>query len=518
MTPEAFDAIPGMHSRSALIRYFNLYRLIIASLFVIFGASLRPTDQGVLAYVVTTVAYWFAALLFMLQSGRTRISISINTQLFWQVGFDIVVMTALMFIGGGQGTSIPYVLMTTLAGAALVGEGRMVIGFAAMATISVLVSELVGIALQGLDAERLARTGFTCMGYFAIALLARLLARRARENEALARQRGEDLARQIRLNAYVIEDMLDGVVVIDKDDCVLQSNPRATDLLGVALIAGEALGNRVPELHALINGNYPARLRAQRTGANMHVRCVMAGKQGDRLLYLEDMDRIEAQAKQLKLAALGRLTANIAHEIRNPLASVVQAAELLCDEKRAQMQLRLSQIVLDNANRIERIVRDVLEVGRRDRLTQESLDAGAFVRNFLDEYGLHTPLAKACVITDFRTPTSIRFDRVHLAQILGNLLGNALRYCSQQAGSVRIGLGKVSDGAVVISIRDDGPGVPEQDRERVFEPFHTTDPKGTGLGLYVARELADANGAQLLLADSANGAEFQLIARSGEQE
>ena len=255
-------------------------------------------------------------------------------------------------------------------------------------------------------------------------------------------------------------------------------------------------------------------VRFDRTGKTVHVRAVKVDEGGDQVLYLEDLDRIEEQARQIKLAALGRLTANIAHEIRNPLASVSQAAELLVDEKRAQMQQRLARIVFDNAARIDRIVRDVMEVGHRDRITQEVLDVELFVQNLIEEFAMHTPLARTATSLQVKGKPGILFDRVHLAQILGNLLSNALRYCRQLAGSVQIQVSQLGENRVLIVVKDDGAGIAPQERERVFEPFHTTDPKGTGLGLYVARELAEANAALLVLVDSEVGAEFHLEARA----
>jgi two-component system, NtrC family, sensor histidine kinase PilS len=513
----------GDTSRSVSIRYFNFYRLVIASLLAIFGALFQIGEFAPSIYALVVFVYWFAAVGFMLITPQTREQL--NTLLMWQVALDVVVLTAIMFISGSQRGTVPYLLMTTLAGAALVGEGRMVLGFAAMATISVLAEQAVRIELLGVRADDLTRTGITCLGYFAVALLARLLARRALENETLARQRGAALQRQMRVNSRIIEDMQDGVVVVDVSGAVRQINPRAVELLGVELVEGERVEMRVPELGAGLEASLDVAspvLRIERSGKTLRLRRVLAGEGGDQVLYLEDLDRIEAQAQQLKLAALGRLTANIAHEIRNPLASVTQAAELLQDEKRAQMQQRLSRIVLDNSARIERIVRDVLEVGRRDRATIETLDATAFLHNFVEEFAMHTPTAGECVKLDIEGQPKILFDRVHLAQILGNLLGNALRYCRQQPGSVYLRVALQGNEHLLVSISDDGPGIAPEERGRIFEPFHTTDPKGTGLGLYVAQELADANGARLFLAEAATetagdtelrGAEFHLIAR-----
>ncbi len=505
--------LPGDTPRSVSIRYFGFYRLVIASLLSLFSIVGGVGDASSHLYTALMLGYWLTAVGFLLMTPKTREQF--NAMLMGQVAFDVLVLTSGMYIGGAQSSSVPYLLMTTLAGAALVGEGRMVLGFAAMTTLAVLAELLVRILLRGVQTEELTRTGVICMGYFAVALLTRMLARRALEHEALARQRGAALQRQTEINARIIADLLDGVVVLDSAGRVRMCNPRAAEFLGCSLVEGEHIAHRAAELDAALRLQQ-SRVRVERSGKTLHLRRMMTGDEGDQLIYLEDFARIESQARQIKLAALGRLTANIAHEIRNPLASITQAAELLVDEKRAQMQQRLSRIVQDNAARIARIVSDVLEVGRRDRTVPELLDARAFVTHFLEEFALHSPAVSACVVLSVSGAPQLRFDRMHLAQILGNLLGNALRYCRRQPGSVEISIAALDAERVSLCIRDDGPGIPAAQREQVFEPFHTTDPKGTGLGLYVARELADANAARLVLLDSEGGAAFQLIARSME--
>ncbi|MFT3736366.1 MAG: ATP-binding protein [Rhodocyclaceae bacterium] len=509
----SLSRLEGDTARSVSLRYFNFYRVVIASLLAIFGSVFSIGSSAPQAYAVVAIAYWFAAIAFAVFTPRS--GGQHEFLLTWQVALDVVVLTGIMFISGSQRGTVPYLLMSTLAGAALVAEGRLVLGFAAMTTIAVLSEQVLQIVLFGVNADDMARTGIICLGYFAVALVARLLARRAIENEALAQQRGQALQRQMRVNHRIIEDMQDGVIVLDTEHCVRQSNPRVAELTGVELVEGEPLDLRVPALGEALRAGKQS-VRIEQTGKRLSLRKVEAEEGGDTVLYLEDTDRIEAQARQLKLAALGRLTANIAHEIRNPLASVSQAAELLIDEKRAAMQQRLSRIVLDNAGRIDRIVRDVLELGRRDRTTPELLDATLFVQNCIEEFAMHTEAARRCIVVQSSEQPRIHFDRVHLTQILGNLLGNALRYCRQQSGSVEVRIAQLAEGVVLIAICDDGPGIPADQREQVFEPFHTTDPKGTGLGLYVARELAVANAASLSLVESAAGAEFHLIARSQE--
>ena len=227
------------------------------------------------------------------------------------------------------------------------------------------------------------------------------------------------------------------------------------------------------------------------------------------------MGRIQQQAQQMKLAALGRLTANIAHEIRNPLSAISHAAELLREEKRTEGQQRLSRIINDNAQRLERLVRDVLELGRRDKTSQEQLRLAGFLESFLDEMAMHEQVDRSVFSLSLESDPVLLFDRTHLNQVLWNLLSNALRYCSGRPGAVRIEVRDLpSSERVELHIMDDGTGVDEEARGKIFEPFFTTHSRGTGLGLYIARELCEANDALLEWVDNQPGAHFRIIGRN----
>jgi two-component system sensor histidine kinase PilS (NtrC family) len=237
----------------------------------------------------------------------------------------------------------------------------------------------------------------------------------------------------------------------------------------------------------------------------------------DVLVFLEDTGRLQEQARQLKLAALGRLTANIAHEIRNPLSAINHAGELLREECNDQVSIRLLRIVLDNTQRVERIVNDVLELGRRDRAYREKIDLRQTLPVLVEEYALKEKLPVGVVHLELLGLATLVFDRSHFHQVLWNLLGNALRHSQGKAGSVCL---RIQDGGhegwVDLHVVDDGKGVDESCSEQIFEPFFTTHSRGTGLGLYIARELCDANGARLELINSESGADFCISGRAVE--
>ncbi len=499
-------------SRWESLRYYSFYRLIVASglafvgrMFLLEGSS-SATDWS---YVVA--AYFFAAvaLLYFLRATRAPFEWVVNTH----ITIDIVALSALMYLGGGHKGGLPYMMMVVVAAGGLLGEGRLVFFYASLASVAVLAVQ--GLRSLTLDSEAVAditAVGFVCIGFFAVATVARLLATRALANEALAHQRGAALRRQERVNEQIIADLHDGVLVLGADGVVMQANRKAAELLGDLPHIGLPIDVLSPELAAaVVSGD--ADVRVGEAGSQVRVRTLRLGEQGDTIVYLEDLERIEREAQQIKLAALGRLTGGIAHEIRNPLAAISHASELLGEEKRAEMQQRLTRIIHDNTRRIDRMVRDVLELGRRDRATPETIPLLAFARTFLDEQVSYEGLDPALVELEGDAALRVRFDRIHLQQILWNLLGNARRFASGAPGSLRIQVLAGGEDQVMLDVVDDGPGVPPESRSRVFEPFFTSDPRGTGLGLYIARELAQANAAELQLCESRGGAHFRLMAK-----
>jgi two-component system sensor histidine kinase PilS (NtrC family) len=215
------------------------------------------------------------------------------------------------------------------------------------------------------------------------------------------------------------------------------------------------------------------------------------------VIVLEDIQRAQEQAQQVKLAALGRLTANIAHEVRNPLSSISYATELLKEGSHDPAKDRLLQIILDNTSRLNRIVQDVMQVNRRDRVQAERLDIALRLPAFLEILCQVEGVSQEVFRLDMPESCTVSFDRGHLEQVLWNLCRNALRYSQKQVGSVNIRVVSDADERVTLDIIDDGKGVLPDAVQKLFEPFNTTDAGGTGLGLYIARELCEANGAHI---------------------
>lgn len=511
-----------MHWKS--LRYFNAYRCCIATLLFVSSVfhpssvSLFSRDSQTIHLAVTsTYLLLTIASLAALRFFRQRF----NMQLSLSVLVDVLVLTLLIHTEGGLRSGLGVMLMVALTGAGLVGQGRLVLFYAAAATIAVLLEQSYRALASDFELIEFFQTGLFCAGFFGVAISARLLARRVIANEELARKRGIDLRNQTLISQRAIEEMQDGVLVLNRSGWVKQHNPRAAQLLGLGSPGERRLASYSTELAqgfakwCELPGDESVLVRAPASGMQLRARFITTdSSERDVLVFLEDTGRLQEQARQLKLAALGRLTANIAHEIRNPLSAIRHATELLREEDLGDTNERLLRIVLDNTQRVERIVSDVLEVGRRDRAHRERLDLRQTLPVLVSEYTAKEHVDPGVVQTEFAGRALLLFDRSHFHQVMWNLIGNALRHSRKGIGSIRL---LVQDGEregdVTLHVIDDGKGVDENHREHIFEPFFTTHSRGTGLGLYIARELCEANDAQLMLLASDGGADFCISGR-----
>jgi two-component system sensor histidine kinase PilS (NtrC family) len=489
------------------LRYFNLYRIAVATLFLtitlVYGDSLNFGTHALELFRYTCLGYLALAVVF--QGVLRNLHDRFNVQLSLHIALDVVAITLLMYASGGIRSGLGVMLVISLTGAAIVAPRRLTLLYAALAAIALLLEQGYWVLAHDAPPANFLQPGLLAIGCFATVGVTSWLAHRVAANEALARQRGRSLETQTRVNQLVIEDMHDGVVVLDRAGQVAQHNPQAQRLLGVERLRGVAMRDLLPGFG---NGaDFEVR------GRNIGVRMLDTGtEEVFSVLFLEDTTRSREQAQQLKLAALGRLTANIAHEIRNPLAAISHAAELLGEERRSEDRARLTRIIHDNTLRLERLVSDVLQLSRRDRLSTERIRLQRWLVAFVEEFVANESVPPERFVVETARDTAIEFDPEHLHQVMWNLLRNAVRYARNEPRSVRLTIGRFAD-RVELSVIDNGPGVPASNRGQLFEPFFTTDSKGTGLGLYLARELCAANRALLEYVAGGAGAHFRIVAR-----
>ncbi len=502
------------------LKYFNFYRIAVAAIFLlaalIFGDALDLGNHSTVIYTYSSVVYLALAVVFHVV--LRKVPAYFNLQLTLHVVTDVVLIVILMYASGGIRSGLGVMLLISLAGAALVSRGTLTLFYAALASIAVLLEQAYWVLVQDSSIANYVQPGLLSIGYFATALITNRLARRLILNERLAQQRGADLADQLRINKLIIRDVQDGVLVVDAHGGVQLHNPRAADLLGrlvpdLSRIEdfSEELAQRLAAWRAS-RGASSVNVQFSESGRLVRARFVSAGATAgsSSLVFLEDLSKLQEQAQQLKLAALGRLTANIAHEIRNPLSAITHAGDLLQEEQRGPHKERMVQIIRDNARRLERMVHDVLELSRRDRVQPETIRVRPYLFTFVEEVAQNDSIPREGFFIEAAEDVTLEFDRAHLNQVLWNLLHNAWRHCRRLAGSVRITVLRRAN-RVELHVIDDGEGVARELQAQLFEPFFTTFANGTGLGLYIARELCTANGASLEYLDRGPGADFRIL-------
>lgn len=499
------------------LRYFSYYRIALAALFL--GLTLTSGDSANLGAhrleLFRGAAAAYLVLAAVAHSVLRHVRVLFNLQLSLQVALDIAAVTVLMYASGGLRSGLGAMLLISLIVAALLAPQRLALAYAALAAIALLLEQGVWVLRFGAPEASFVQPGLLAIGCFATAGVTGWLVQRAGASERLARQRERELAVQMKVNQLVIEDMQDGVLVLDAAGCVLQHNPSALRLLGTEAARGAELVRIAPEAAECWRrwraGSGARQAEIALRGRSLRLRMMAAGAGQDlTVIFFEDMTRAEDEARQLKLAALGRLTANLAHEIRNPLSAVSHAAELLGESHAPEERARLCRIIGDNTRRLERLVADVLQLNRRDRASSERIPLAEWLPPLVEEFAMSETVPRERIAIEVARPLEVCFDREHLRQVLWNLLRNAVRHARPARGCVRIVVGAFG-GRVELNVVDNGPGVPRERLGQLFEPFFTTDRKGTGLGLYLARELCSANGAALEYVAGAGGAHFRIV-------
>lgn len=505
------------------LRFLNLYRVVLSGLFTalaLWGVAPKPLGESdSTLFAAVSVLY----LLFSLASGftiRWRWP-AFPVQVVVQVGADIVAITLMMHASGGVTSGFGMLLVVAIAGGSLLIEGRIAILFAALATLAVLGQQFYAALHDPLPAANYTQAGMLGVAFFATAILGYVLARRVRASEALAARRSIDLANLAQLNEHIIQRMQSGILAIDPEGTVRLQNQSACVLLGLRPgSTGRPLGALAPELWKLLEFwqrvNAPSSHIFRPARGEVEVMASFAslgtdGKDGT-LVFLQDASGMRQRAQQLKLASLGRLTASIAHEIRNPLGAISHASQLLAESTDfTTADARLNEIVRSNCQRVNAIVETVMQLSRRRAAAPEDLELPPWLDRFAEEFtvGAGRP-ADLLTVSPGPEGLTVRFDPEQLRQVLTNLCENAQRHAGEDA---RIELNADVDresSRPYLDVMDNGPGIPEADMENLFEPFFTTRSDGTGLGLYIAREICEGNQAALRHVPAESGCCFRV--------
>ena len=503
----------------------GLYRAICGAALLGIALLLDLKALGIAApsmFVMAATVYFAFGLLTFWLIQRDPVPMALTAVTSMLLVGDVACIAAVMIAGGAGAGTLPILLFPQLAASGWLLRTRTAFLHAAVATFVLLGLDVWRLFEGQVGGTQTVQTALISFGFFATVGVAVALGAYTKASEDLAAQRGIDVANLEQVNRLIIQDMQDGVLVVDLNGVVRGHNAQVTRLLGgFGRMRG---GMRLSEFSGTLHDywrrwqeDYAEALppfKVEPTQRLLRVRLVRIGSglNGGTLIYLEDLGRAQTEAQQMKLAAMGRLTASIAHEVRNPLSAINQAAQLLEEDGAVAPEgSRLLGMIRNDAKRIDRIIGEVLQLNRRDRQQPEMIALSEFLRSLTDEIVQAESMPPGGVQMQIPADLMVIFDRGHLNQIAWNLIRNAWQHCQKKEGSIRIAAraGYMGD-AVICELADDGPGIPAELRGQIFEPFFTTRPGGTGLGLYIARELADANGAALELLPKGPGAHFRM--------
>lgn len=504
----------------------NVFRLLTAT--ALFGLFFVQTDprffghENPTLYISVAVAYLMFAVLsgFALRrrwAPRTLLGTT-------QIVVDIVAIVAMMHASSGVSSGIGGLLIIFVGAGSLVLPPKYPPTLAALATFGILGQQIASQILGMPAPTNYPAAGILSGIIFAIALSAEPLARRIRASEALARQFGVDLKNLSELNQYIVQHLRESIVVVDADDGVRLINSSASRLLGLTETLAqtplaaifEPLAEYVRSWRQdLSRSSHPEfTLNTADTSARVTAHLAPLGKDGQRkgpiLIFLEDASLMNARVQQSKLASLGRLSASIAHEIRNPVGAMSHAAQLLGESKAlTQDDIRLTEIIQTHSSRVSHIIDNVLQLSRRDRSRPELLALKSWLDEFAGEFIDTLQLQEGeFSVGAIPQELEVRMDRSHLRQVLWNLCDNAIKYASETGGiMVEVQAGRMQEGKgrPYIEVLDCGLGIDKFTVDKIFEPFFTARSGGTGLGLYISRELCELNRATLVYLDRPGG-------------
>ncbi len=503
----------------------NVFRLLVAALLLgLFFMGGEPRifgDPYPIPFATAATIYLLLAIIFA-TSLRQRWA-GARVQAAIQMLVDILLVVALMHTSGGVGSGLGGLLIVFVGAGSLVLPGQIPAIMGAIATFGILGEQVFAQLTGSQVAVNYPAAGVLSAIIFSMSLAVRPLARRIQESEALARQRGVDLQNLSELNEYIVQHLRESIVVVDTNNQVRLSNASASRLLGSTSLfrsrplreASEPLADYVQRWrvdHAL--SSHPEfTLVNEDNSARITAHLAPLGKGGDRdgplLIFLEDASMFNARVQQSKLASLGRLSASIAHEIRNPVGAMSHAAQLLGEtDGLTADDRRLTEIIQTHSSRVSHIIDNVLQLSRRESGAPERFLVRPWVEDFALEFSRTLELQEGeLAVEDVPGDLEVRMDKSHLRQVLWNLCDNAVKYASETGGIlVELHAGFVeAQGRPYLEVRDHGLGVDSSAAEQIFEPFFTAHSGGTGLGLYLSRELCELNRATLLYLDRPGG-------------
>jgi two-component system sensor histidine kinase PilS (NtrC family) len=510
-----------------VLAVLNLYRILVPlallGLYSLGGARGFNVYSAQLFFGATISYLCFGLISILLVRRRLA---GANVQTILQAAIDMMVLVLLLHTCGGVASGLGVLFLVPVGALAFLLPPRSALFLAAVAAIAIL-ADTIWQQLGGItDINSYATAGLLGIVLFATAAAASFAARRVGESEALIRQKDVDLANLAELSQYIVQHLRESLLVVDAADRIRLINESAAEILGDNhAVPGALVGEVSPRLlYSLstwrqreLDENTPSSFVAADGARIIQPHFAPLGDTpGPTLIFLEDTSLMAERVQQGKLAALGRLSASIAHEIRNPVGAMSHAGQLLAESANIGAdERRLTDIIQSNSERISIIINNVLQLSRREATKPTRLKLGDWLDDFLDEFCATMQVREAQIgVHEGEEDLEVRFDPSHLHQVVWNLCDNAIKYGEPRDGiSFDIRLGRLNPrNRPFLEVADRGPGIEPSAVDRIFEPFFTGRKSGTGLGLFIARELCQLNRAILLYEPrGGDGSVFRIV-------
>ena len=495
-----------------IVSYLNAFRLLISiGLLYSFYAGLMSSPRTLETYDITgTVLISYVIMAgFLAYESRKRSAQSFflaRVTLFTDVFF----LSILLFVFSGLANGVIILLMFTSAAAAVLLPLRIALFIASLVILVFFGKSVSGILLRDESLTTLVAASLYGLTIFGIALLANLISRWSKDFRVIAERQAVQLTRLEQVNELVIRRMRAGVLAVDSEGLIQLMNESAWFLLGSPKADEKNLAKVAPQISLALKNwhedptteSVPLKLYASQARV-LPKFVALPGETSIRvLIFLEDNELVSQRSLEMSAHLLSNLSGSIAHEIRNPLGAVSHAAQLLEEsEEIAEADLRLVDIIHTQSNRMNGIIENILQLSRHEKSRPDVFELTPFLEELAVEAQNSLPSVRLILdIHPEEGKTSVLFDQSQLHQAVWKLLENAMRHAHLDAAIPQVILSMKhlkGTGYCVITVEDNGPGIPEDNLERIFEPFFTTHKQGSGLGLYIARQLCDVNRAEI---------------------
>ena len=552
------DTLPLPQLRKLGLIYSS-YRFVVSlfSMLMLYISARTGDGTSLPSFLQQTTLSFYVLLSLILLGLFYVVRKHMRRQLAFGLALDVIILSLLLYTTGNPDLQLTMLYMVVVAASFMLLHGSQALVITLLAIILVIYQQFFYAIANSMSLANLGDALLMSASFLAVGGLSWSISQRLVQLEKVAANHAKEVERLNVINQEVITQMVNGVIVIDKQHIVL-ANLAAHQLLSLSLVTPVTTQNTLDDTKEIQNkallSNFEQQLNEQHSQLFNACLSVASGqsraftydvpavanasifgklrvqiiplKDDSKLVILEDLRREQASAQQLKLASLGQLTASIAHEIRNPLAAISQASQLLMEDVAEQMEddsaltsesnaaitgnHELYEMIFSQTKRVNRIIEDILKLSRQQTATQQVLELAEWMPSFLENY-----FQGHDIFLRIKTKPIISFDTHQLEQILINLINNGLRYSSYAHPHAYVEIDiYCADNDVIIDILDNGNGVSAGNLELLFDPFFTTDKAGTGLGLYLSQAFCEANQARLLYIPEHEKTCFRLIVPS----